>query len=212
MENKKQTILFGAVAVIALLLSVFGFISSTRSQDSLSKTLLTICSVLLLALTLIYITVVALSKENGQNFFLYDASAKKNQSEKHLAFEHVANRTDAFIESVGGADKLLLKKELINGDFGMGSVLRPVVAYRLLQYAAKDSKIFDMIHSLDDKTLAVLCQSLELAGEADLPAALIRYRERGGNADNFLRFLNGNYKYIQNKMMSYVLRNLELFY
>lgn len=212
MENKKYNIFFAALAILALILSLFGIISAIRCEGGAPRILLVICSGLLLILAFVYITVILFSLDREPNFFLCDESFEKNQSVSSLSFDQVASRADAFIEYVGGAEMLLKRRLLIDGDFGMGAILRPVVSYRLLQYASKDRAVFSLIENTDDKTFAVLCQSLEAAGEQDLPQALVRYRERGGDPDNFCRFLNGNYKYIQNKMMSYVLRNLELFY
>jgi len=212
MENKKYNIFFTTISILALILSLFGIISAIRSDDGAPKILLLICSFLLLILALIYITVIVFSCDRELNFFLCDDNFEKNLPASSLTFDQVSSRTDAFIESVGGAEMLLKRRLLIDGDFGMGAILRPVVSYRLLQYASKDRVVFKLIENADDKTFSVLCQSLEAAGEHDLPQALIRYRERGGDPDNFCRFLNGNYKYIQSKMMFYVLRNLELFY
>ena len=212
MKITKHNIIFIIVAALALILAIFGIISATSCVYIFSRILLILCSFLLVVVALLYVAISHLSDDKEPNFFLCDDKFENNFSPADLTFEKVATRADDFIEYIGGADALLRRKKFVDGDFGVGAVLRPIVAYRLLQHAAKDKAVLNMIGNLDDTTLSVLCGALQNAGEKDLPNAIVRYIERAGDPDNFARFLNGNYKYMQNKMMSYVLRNLELFY
>ena len=49
MNNKKYNYIFVAIAIVALILSVFGFVSASRTDISIAQVLLIICSSLLKA-------------------------------------------------------------------------------------------------------------------------------------------------------------------
>lgn len=209
---KKQNILLGTVAGIALVLSIFGAVAAILSDSLLTKVLIIICSVLLAMLALLYALVILISRDNIPNFFLYDEKTHKNISIEQLTYESVSLRLDAFVERMGGVDILIKRRALENGNFGMGTILRPAVVYRLLYRSAQDDNILELVGNSDDSVFAVFIQCLECAGDKDMASVVQRYHNNSVNADNFKRFLINNQKYIQGRTMAYISKNIERFY
>ena len=78
--------------------------------------------------------------------------------------------------------------------------------------AAESADVMLALESCDYRVLRVLCQALEAAGESDMPRVIIRHRESHGETEKLRRFLLGNQKYIQSRLMHYIKRNIEQFY
>ncbi len=212
-QEKKQLIFYGLSAAAALIFAVLSFVCSAHRESMALSALFVICGVLLLVLTVLMSVLVWLSVPREKNFFLYDAARGSSIAPEELTAQQVNARLDEFIdESFGGAPRLLNKNSLAEGNFGLYAVLRPAVAYRLLYLATEDATLAAALHACDDQTLQVLCQALRKAGETDMADAILRHRESHGSADRLTRFLSGNRKYIQGRLMSYIKRNMELFY
>ena len=209
MNNKKYNYIFVAIAIVALILSVFGFVSASRTDISIARVLLITCSALLIVLALIYAYVVWLSVDREPNFFLYDEQSGKNISGEKIDYARVSSKVDIYVSEMGGYDHMMKKHGLDNC---VVSVLAPVVAFRLVQLAATDDHIFELLDQADDKAICTLCRSLEMADEANMTTVILKYHNQSGNVENFRKYLANNHKYIQNKVMNYVKRNIEQFY
>ena len=209
MNNKKYNYFFIAIAILALILSVFGFVSASKTIIDGARALLIICSILLILLSCIYAYVVLLSMDREPNFFLFDEQIGKNVSLDKIDYARVSSRVDVYVSDVGGYDYVVKNYGLDNGVI---PVLRPIVAFRLIQLAAFDDHAFELIDNADDKAITILCRALEMADEANMTVAISKYHQQGGNADNFRKYLANNQKYMQNKVMNYIRRNIEQFY
>ena len=209
MNNKKYNYIFIAIAILALILSVFGFVSASKTIIDGARALLIICSILLILLSCIYAYVVLLSMDREPNFFLFDEQIGKNVSLDKIDYTRVSSRVDVYVSDVGGYDYVVKNYGLDNGVI---PVLRPIVAFRLIQLAAFDDHAFELIDDADDKAITILCRALEMADEANMTVAISKYHQQGGNADNFRKYLANNQKYMQNKVMNYIRRNIEQFY
>lgn len=212
-QDKKQLIFLAVVSVMSFALAILGIIYAVRSESGIVSALLVACTVLLLALTVLYIIIIVVSMKKGDNFFLYDFESAKNVRPDELTAQMVNSRLDDFMmEYFDGPKKLLGGRGLIDGGFGVGAVLRPAVSYRLLYLAAESADVMLALESCDDRVLRVLCQALEAAGESDMPRVIIRHRESHGETEKLRRFLVGNQKYIQSRLMHFIKRNIEQFY
>ncbi len=209
MNNKKYNYIFIAIAVLALILSVFGFVSAGATDIDGARVLLIICSVLLIFLACIYAYVVLLSLDREPNFILYNEQSGKNDDLDKIDYTRVSSRIDGYVAEVGGYDYVMKGNGIDNGIL---SVFKPIVAFRVVQLAAIDDQIFDLLDRADEKAISMLCRALEMADEANMTTAILKYHQSGGNADNFRKYLASNQKYIQNKVMNYVKRNIEMFY
>jgi len=209
---KKQNVILGVVATVALILAIFGVIAAILSDSVLTKILIFICSTLLIILALLYIFVILLSRNNVPNFFLYDEKTNRNISIEQLDYESVSSRLDNFIERMGGMDFLIQRRGLENGNFGIGAILRPVIVYRLLYRSALDDNVLMLIGTSDDRVFSVIFRCLEEAGDKDMASVVQRYHNNSVNADNFKRFLINNQKYIQGRTMAYISKNIERYY
>lgn len=209
MNNKKYNYIFVAIAIVALILSVFGFVSASRTDISIARVLLIICSSLLIVLALIYAYVVLLSVDREPNFFLYDEQSGKNIAIEKIDFVRVSSKVDVYVSELGGYDYLMKNYGF---DSSVVPALMPVVAFRLVQLAATDDHIFELIDRADDKAITSLRRALEMADETNMTAAISKYHSQGGNIENFRKYLASNHKYIQNRVMNYIKRNIEQFY
>ena len=209
---KKQNILLGVVATIALILAIFGAVTAILSDSLLSKILILICSALLAILALLYIIVIFLSRDNVPNFFLYDEKSRKNIPIEQLDYESVAARLDAFVEHMGGVDIFWKHRGLESGNFGMGAILRPTIVYRFLYRSAQDDNILSYIGNSDDRSFSVFIRCLEDVGDKDMASIVQKYRHNAVAADKFKHFLSNNQRYIQNRTMAYISKNIERFY
>lgn len=214
MKKGRQNIWLGVAAAAAALLAVFGFASTVKCEDTLKLILIIICSSLLIILAFLYITVIALSKENEPNFFLYDVKSGRNISPEELTFEMIDCRLNDYIAGeLGGMNTLLHDRVLIDDTkFGAGCILRPLVAYKLLYDMASGSADLASLVTSAEPAYRVLCNALGNAGENDMPAVLQKYRAGAVDADGFARYLSNNKKYLQSRMISFVRRNMERFY
>lgn len=210
-DNKKYNVFFLALAVVCLLLSVVGVVSALNN-DGVVKVIMLVCSGLLVLLAGIYLLAVVLSRDAEPNFFLYDNEQRRNIPLSKLSVEAVISRLDEFVEDMGGVETLMRGRTLSEGNFGVGAVLRPLVAYRIIMSAAESDNAFMLLDRADDKIIGTLCRALETAGEQDMPKAILRYRQNGGDTERFKHFLCGNNKYIRGRIMAYIKRNLEQFY
>lgn len=209
MNNKKYNYIFVAIAIVALILSVFGFVSASRTDISIARVLLIICSSLLIVLALIYAYVVLLSVDREPNFLLYDEQSGKNIAIEKIDFVRVSSKVDVYVSELGGYDYLMKNYGF---DSSVVPALMPVVAFRLVQLAATDDHIFELIDRADDKAITSLRRALEMADETNMTAAISKYHSQGGNIENFRKYLANNHKYIQNRVMNYIKRNIEQFY
>ena len=209
---KKQNILLGVVAAIALMLAIFGVVAAIISDSPLTKILIFICSALLIILALLYIIVILLSRDNVPNFFLYDEKARKNIPIEQLDYEAVAARLDAFIEHMGGVDIFWKHRGLENGNFGVGAILRPTIVYRFLYRSAQEEDVLAYIGNSDDRSFSVFIRCLEDVGDEDMASIVRKYRYNAVAADKFKHFLSNNQRYIKNRTMAYISKNIERFY
>lgn len=212
-HERRQLIFYGASASVSLIFAVLSIVCSVGREQTALKVLFAICAVLLFVLAALMAVLMLLSVSRERNFFLYDPDTGKNISPDELTVQAVNARLDELIEEqFDGAERLIGRGGLVDGDFGLYGVLRPAVAYRLLFRAAEDAALIDALQTCDEKTLRTLCQSLKKAGETNMSDAILRHREAGGDAERLARFLGGNRRYLQGRLMSYIKRNMELFY
>ena len=209
---KKQNILLGTVATVAMILSIFGVVAAILSESLVARILIIICSVLLLILAFLYLLVIIISRDNIPNFFLYDEKTNRNISIEQLEYDAVASRLDEFVDRMGGADILMRRHGLENGNFGMGAILRPAVVYRLLYLSAQDDNVLELIKSSDNSAFQLFINCLEDVGDKDMASVIQRYRTGSVSGEKFKLFLGNNQKYIQGRTMAYISKNIERFY
>lgn len=212
-QDVRQLVFFGASALLTFVLAVVGFVAAAKRDSAAIGALFVVCSVLLLVLAALFVALVVLSIGGGSNFFLYDYKLKRNIRPEELTAQAVNARLDDYIAEYFGSPRHLLSGDgITSASFGLESVLRPAVAYRLLAVAAEQPEVMTALEKCSEITLSVLCAALREAGESDMPTVLERHRVRGGDTERLARFLDGNRKYIQARLMNYVKRNMERFY
>lgn len=209
----RQPIFYGLFAILSLVLAVLGFVTSSKRDSAALSALFVICSVLLIFLAILFVTLAVLSLKTSANFFLYDMDLQRNIRPADLTPRLVNDRLDEYISDYfGSPQRLLSSGEFVGGQYGRDDVLCPAVAYRLLFLASENASVMTAFEECDRRTLSALCAALREAGETDMPSVLERHRESGGETEKLARFLGGNRKYLQSRLMTYIKRNMERFY
>ncbi len=212
----KQNFFLGGAAFVSALLAVFGFLSVSGNDSAAQRALLVICSVLLIALAGLYVYIITLSLDREPNYFLYDRLAGHNIPLSELTWRMVNDKVAVYISENLGSEIYLWSGNLLTAEnkYGPGGAMRPLVAFKMLCDLATDETgdFFKLFTSADDAVVTSLSRIIDDAGEHDLARALLSFKTKGGSEENFRRYLNGNARYIQSRMLVCARRNIELFY
>lgn len=220
MKNKKMlTFILIAVGILTLVGAILMFtVFRSASGDSAFRSVLgVLCGILLIIMSGLIFYYVYLIQDREPNFFLYNKHTHRNISPDKLLFSTVNEKMTFYISLIDPQNELLWKTDLLseNDRFGYRCVYRPLVAYKMLfnliisDNEAEWAKFIDA----DDRQIGLLCDALDQNHEEEMTKA-IRYIHTSFRKDpkKLIEFIKGNKKYIQSKMLSYVKRNIELFY
>lgn len=208
------TIACAVFAVIAIVLLVFGIIYD--GDHALTKILMIVSAVLSLALAgeLAYLLWFS-DKGETPNFFLYDASSKKNVSVDKLTVNVINKRMERFFSNYAPSEgKLWTDKILEDPALDMDDLFKPLVAYKLLfDLADKDmEKGWRCFELASFETVDFVCRSLEMNGEAEVAGNIRKMKQVQPFQVRYIRdYLVSNRDYLQTKMTMYVRDNIEKF-
>ncbi len=213
----KQNTLLGGAAFMSSLLAIFGFLSAGSNESRAERALLIICSTLLVVLAVLYLYIILLSVDREPNYFLYDRLAGRNIPPRELTWRMVYDGVVIFIaENLGGEINLWSGSALLSAEnkYGPGGAMRPLVAYKMLCDVALDGsgEFFRLFDRADAELIFELSRIIERVGERDMARALVSYKKNRGSPDNFWRYLSGNAKYLQSRMLAYAKRSIEYYY
>lgn len=212
--NLILTIACAVFAVIAVVLLIFGIIYD--GSHVLTKVLMIVAAVLSLALAgeLAYLLWFS-DKGDVPNYFLYDASTKKNVSVDKLTLPVVNKRMDRYFSNYAPSEgKLWTDGILENPELDMDDVFKPLVAYKLLfDLADKDmEKGWKCFELASFETVDFICRSLEMNGEAEVAGNIRKMKQVQPFQVKYIRdYLVSNCNYLQTKMLMYVRDNIAKF-
>lgn len=154
-------------------------------------------------------------KGDKPNYFLYDASTKKNVGVEKLTLQVVSRRMDRYFSEFAPSEgKLWTDGILENPELDMEDAFKPLVAYKLLFDLAdrdmeKGWRCFEVASPL---TVEFVCASLEMNGENEIAGNLRKMKAVQPFQVKYVRdYLVSNANYLQTKMLMYVRDNIEKF-
>ena len=214
-RNKLKLALLGATAlsfVVAVVLFILGL---DIDVGALPCIILIIISLLCLALSaeLGYFTY--LMVDANPNFFLYSANAKRNMSVEKLTFQVVNARMNRFLAGYAASEGKLWNDRIFDNPYlDMPEEFKPLVAYKMLYgLAEKDSEIgWRCLENSSEETIIFICKGLELNGDANFASAIKGIMaQKPLNMAAIRDYLVRNKRYMQTKMMKYVIANIDRF-
>ncbi|MBQ8817840.1 MAG: hypothetical protein IJZ83_04625 [Clostridia bacterium] len=212
--NLILTIACACFAVVAIVLLVFGIIYD--GDHTFTKVLMIVAAVLSLALAgeLAYLLWFSGSGEKP-NYFLYDASSKRNVTVDKLTMPVVNKRMERYFSNYAASEgKLWTDGILENPMLDMDDAFKPLVAYKLLfDLADKDiDKGWKCFELASYETVDFICRGLEMNGETEVAGNLRKMKMVKPFQIKYVRdYLVSNCNYLQTKMLMYVRDNIEKF-
>lgn len=212
--------LLAIAGVIFLVGAILLFAIAVPKADQTYKRVLSIiCAVLMLILAGLSGVYLWLSRDTYPNYFLYDRKKKKNIPVEKLKFNIVSERMTFLLGQIAESPEAIWKSDVLlheDETYGYRSVYKPLVAYKLLYDLGEqgsDTSYWGYFRSAPEVNINALCEALERVGEKKMVEAfrMILARDPGDNT-KIKEFLRKNLGYIRSKMMSYVVKHIELFY
>lgn len=216
--KKQLSLIVSVVGVLSLIGAILLFVLAVPRADAAYKRVLEILiAVLMLALAGLSAFYVYVTRDAEPNFFLFDRAKKRNIPVENLTFTIVNERMSFFLTMVCESVDQLWQEDVLESDrkLGFRRVYRPLLAYKML-YDLADKGIetyWELLFEAKPATIQSLCSALEQGGEREMVKAfryiMENYRE---NPEKIKDFVCGNMRYIRGRMLSYIKRNIELFY
>ena len=216
--KKQLSLIVSVVGVLSLIGAILLFVLAVPRADAAYKRVLEILiAVLMLALVGLSAFYVYVTRDAEPNFFLFDRAKKRNIPVENLTFTIVNERMSFFLTMVCESVDQLWQEDVLESDrkLGFRRVYRPLLAYKML-YDLADKGIetyWELLFEAKPATIQSLCSALEQGGEREMVKAfryiMENYRE---NPEKIKDFVCGNMRYIRGRMLSYIKRNIELFY
>lgn len=216
MNQKKLKLILSIVSGIALVAAIVLFILSlTVVQNTATRVIMIITSVLFLALggEVFYLFLVA--GDARANYFLYDSRQGRNISVQKLAFQTINVRMNRFLSGYAPSEgKLWTDKILDNPYLEMDDAFKPLVAYKLLfDLAEHDSeggwRCFELAST---ETVDFICSALEMGGDDEMAQNLRQMKAATPINVKYVRdYLVRNRQYLKEKMRRYVCENIQQF-
>lgn len=207
-------VLFAVGAVLILFLAV------PKASDFKYKMVLEIvCAVFMLMLTGLSVLYWFLSRDTYPNYFLFDRKKKRNIPVEKLKFTMVSDRMTFLLGQIADSPEALWKSDVLlheSETYGYRSVYKPLVAYKMLFDLGEqgvETSYWTYFREAPECNINALCEALERVGEKKMVEAFKLIMERDPKDNMKVKeFLRRNMGYIRSKMVSYVVKHIELFY
>ena len=216
--KKRLPLIVSIVAVLSLIIALVIFIFAVPNADAAYKSVLNvILASLLLLLACCAGYYLFVTRDVDPNFFLFDRAKKRNIPVENLTFTIVNERMTFFLTMVCESVEQLWQENVLESERKLGyrRVYRPLLAYKML-YDLADKNLETYWNAMLDakpEIIDSLCAALKQGGEQEMVRALrFILDNHRGNPERIKDFVMGNQKYIRGRMLSYIKRNIELFY
>ncbi len=216
--KKKLPLIMAIAAVLCLVGAILIFIFPVAHADATYKLVLgTIIAVLMILLALLIVVYLFLGRDTEPNFFLFDRQKKRNIDIDELSFKFANERLTFLLTTVSQSVEELWTEDILENELKLGyrKIYRPLIAYKML-YDLADKNLddyWDYLIKSTPETVNSISNALAQAGETEMVKAfrfiMQNYREDPAKIRNFVI---GNQKYIRGRIMSYIKRNIEMFY
>ena len=203
--------LVGAILIFA--------IAVPKADYAYKKILAIVCAVFMLMLTGLTVSYWFLSRDIYPNYFLFDRKKKKNIPVEKLKFTMVSDRMTFLLGQIADSPEALWKSDVLlheSETYGYRSVYKPLVAYKMLFDLGEqgvETSYWTYFREAPECNINALCEALERVGEKKMVEAFKTIMERDPKDNMKIKeFLRRNMGYIRSKMVSYVVKHIELFY
>lgn len=216
--KKNLSLLLAIVAIVCLVGAILILVIPVAHTDvTYKKVLGTIIAVLMLLVAVLCAVYLWLDRDTEPNYFLFDRARKKNISPDQLTFKMVNERLNFLLLCVCKNPEELWQGNVLEQEEKLGEnrVFRPLLAYKML-YDLADKNIdtyWEYFRNASPELIDSLADALKQGGETEAVRAFRFIMDNYRNDDAKVRgFICGNMKYFRTRIMSYVKRNIELFY
>lgn len=203
--------LVGAILIFA--------IAVPKADYTYKKIIAIVCAVFMLMLTGLTVLYWFLSRDTYPNYFLFDRKKKKNIPVEKLKFTMVSDRMTFLLGQIADSPEALWKSDVLlheSETYGYRSVYKPLVAYKMLFDLGEqgvETSYWTYFREAPECNINALCEALERVGEKKMVEAFKTIMERDPKDNMKIKeFLRRNMGYIRSKMVSYVVKHIELFY
>ena len=211
-------LLFAGVIFLVGAILIFA-VAVPKADYAYKKILNILCAVFMLILTGLCVLYWFLSRDTYPNYFLFDRKKKKNIPVEKLKFAMVSDRMTFLLGQIAESPEALWKSDVLlheSETYGYRSVYKPLVAYKMLFDLGEqgvETSYWTYFREAPECNINALCEALERVGEKKMVEAfkIIMARDPKDNM-KVKEFLRRNMGYIRSKMVSYVVKHIELFY
>ena len=216
MNQKKLKLILAITSAISLVAAIVLFVLSlTVIQNTATRVIMMITSVLFLALAVEVFYLFGVIGDTHANYFLYDSRQGRNISVQKLAFQTINVRMNRFLSGYAASEgKLWTDKIFDNPYLEMDDAFKPLVAYKLLfDLAEHDSeggwRCFELASY---ETADFVCAALEMGGDTEMAQNLRQMKSATPINLKYVRdYLVRNRQYLKEKMRRYVCENIQQF-
>ena len=154
-----------------------------------------------------------LNMGTAANYFLYDPASKRNVSVQKLNFGVVNARTGRYLSGFAASEgKIWNDRVLDNVD--IAPEFKPLVAYKLL-YSIADKDVdggWACLENASSKTIVFICEALNANSDFEFSNNFGKMMaDKPLNMPMIRDYLVRNKKYMQSRMLKYVVENIDLF-
>ena len=217
--SMKKSLVYVLVIIIALLAVLGAFLVKVgmTTPQMFMKIGFYICAAMVAVVIGLLCYLLWLYQDKEQNYFLFDRRLGKNIRVEELTFRMVNEKMSAYISAhFENSEKLWMGNAWVRGDsFGANGEYRALVAYKMLFDLADKDKVddWDYFAETSADTVTRLCEAIAGSGDRNLAQKLMYIRQNCGVEIAPLRsLLLSNKKYLANRMLGLVRRNIEWYY
>ncbi len=217
--KKRLPLIMTVVALVSIVGALLLFILAAPRADAVYKRVLEIIiGVLLLIMAALIFVYLYQSQDAEPNYFLFDRSRRRNMDIEELTFDTVNERMTHYVQMIKQTPEELWKGDALESDrkLGFRRVYRPLLAYKMLydlSEKTEDDPDWNLLIKADAETMGSVYSALEQGGERNMVKAfryiMITYQSK---PERIRDFIIGNQKYLRGRMLSYIKKNIELFY
>ena len=202
----------GVSFIVAIVLLFLGFM---LDLSTIQKVVLIITAFLALALAVELGYFVYLLIDKKPNYFLYSSKTKRNISVQKLTFQTVNARMNRFLSAYATSEGKIWNDRVLDDPYlEMETQFKPLVAYKLLYgLADKDAEAgWVCLENASYDTMLFIFNGLRANADNEFASAIESIMsQKPVNIKMVRDYLVRNKKYIQNKMLKYVLENIDKF-
>lgn len=214
MDRKKVKIIVGVAAAVALIVAiVLLLVSLLAGLQTPAAVILGIVAGLSFILSIELGYMFWLNKGSKANYFLYDSTAKKNVPVQKLNFSVVNARTARYLSHLAPSEGKIWNDRILD-DADIDAEFKPLIAYKLL-FSIADKDVeggWKCLENASNKTIVFICEALNANSDFEFSNNFGKMMaERPLNMPMVRDYLVRNKKYMQSRMLKYVIENIDLF-